>query len=584
MVCWVPFVHWIGWLLLQLFCTHYSQVYLTSYFSTAGAIRRQPADTNRPPKRAEEAAHENPTKRVRTVTDWPALFTLATRDTSIFDEHVVNVQDTDPFGQRVPTQRIYVRECYRALCPYIFELLGKKMKLVLTGSPGIGKSLFGLLLIIEFVRRVMSGLLSEVLQGINHILYEHVRLEGSEPSYYIIDIECKSIKFAIERRDIVSYINSKETLLVKDGACNEYDHKCPSVWISSPRPKSLRKYIEESNVRRLCVPPIETDEIVACFLAGCAPHNLFELQECGSEHPARVAMNEAFSQFGDDDENACVSRQIAAINRWAADLGPCVRRVFNPAIFYKKQQAALSELCDEDYRTILNIADHGDSTGDRFKVTHALLTMCVRAPFVEYVLAPASKAILKKIWNLKREEDMGRARELMGRLEGARLGLIYEPYCHEIICDESGYKATARCLVGRRPGETKEWDFGALRRCAVSAGDFGSHSPMDGEYYVPDDPTFPVVDAWTTKGMFQMTVASTHPIQSGAKLFKALRDKKVPGVIFFVVPQRLYAEFPAQELVLGDGKKPDHGSVPRNGWNELEQWVVGLGSFAAARE
>ena len=538
-----------------------------------------PADTNRPPKRAEEAPYENPTKRVRTVDHWPTLFTLAERATSIFDEHVVNVQDTDPFGQRVPSHLIYVRECYRALCPRIFDLLGKETKLVLTGSPGIGKSLFGLLLVIEFVRFKMYGLVSKALTGITHILYEHVRSEGSDPSYYIIDIERKSIEFEIERKAISPHINSKQTLLVKDGACNEYDHKCPSVWISSPRPQSLRKYTEESNVRRLCVPPIETDEIIACFLAGCAPHNLFELQECGAEHPARVAMNEAFSQIGDDDENALGSRQIAAINRWAADLGPCVRRAFNPVMFYEKQKAALSELAGEDYRAILRIAERGTSTGDRFKFTHALLTMCVRAPFAEYVLAPASKAVLKKIWDLKKAEDMKRARELMGRLEGARLGLIYEPYCHEIICDESGYKATARCLVGRSPGETKEWDFGALRRCAVSAADFGSHSPQDGEYYVPDDPTFPVVDAWTTKGMFQMTVASTHPIQSGAKLFKALRDKKVPGVIFFVVPERLYAEFPAQELVLGDGKKPDHGGGPRNGWNELEQWVIGLGSF-----
>ena len=63
-------------------------------------------DTNRPPKRAEEAAHENPTKRVRTVTDWPTLFTLATRDTSIFDERVVNVQDT---GDMIKTMQIKYR-------------------------------------------------------------------------------------------------------------------------------------------------------------------------------------------------------------------------------------------------------------------------------------------------------------------------------------------------------------------------------------------------------------------------------------------------------------------------------------------
>jgi hypothetical protein len=193
---------------------------------------------------------ENPRKRVRTFDHWPTLFTLAERATSIFDEHVVNVQDADPFGQRVPSHLIYVRECCRALCPRIFDLLGKETKLILTGSPGIGKSLFGLLLEIEFVRLKMYGQVSKAIKGITHILYEHVRSDRRIRPFILHHRHRAQVyHFEIERKAILPHINSKQTLLVKDGACNEYDHRCPSVWISSPRPQSLRKYTEESNVR-----------------------------------------------------------------------------------------------------------------------------------------------------------------------------------------------------------------------------------------------------------------------------------------------------------------------------------------------
>jgi hypothetical protein len=531
-------------------------------------------------KRAEEMTHENLAKRARVVEVWPSLFTLAVRGTSIFDETVVNVEERVPLGQNVPTERIYVRDCYRALCLSVLELLGKGNEVILTGSPGIGKSLFGLLFVIDVVRRVTTHM-TGFFQNITHIVYEHKRSEGSDRTFYIIDIEGKRIQKTFELTTVATqYTDTTSTLLVKDGACKDFDHKCPSLWISSPRPQALRKWGEEIGVCSLCVQPFEVDEMISCYRAECAPSNLFDLENCAGDHPARIARDEAYSQFEDTDEHCTVSREIAAITRWAADLGPCVRRVFNPVPSYTKQRGALSELGQRDYEMIEKIATHGAEVADTFKQSHILLAMCTASPFFTYFLAPASKMVLSRMWDLKQQRDMSRAESLMGRLEETRLGLIYEPYCHEKLCDKKGFKATARFLGGPLGscvvGEERELDFGKLQRRSVSTAEFSYHSPVEGDYCVPDDPAFPTVDAWTTQGMFQMTVASTHPIKSGAKSFKALKDKNVPNRIFFVVPVNMYDGYTAQKLVLGDGSIPSGDAGPRDGWNDLEQWVIGL--------
>lgn len=562
----------------------YSQDYLTSYFSTrdalaAVAIRRQPADTHRPMKRAEEMMDENLAKRARVVEVWPSLFTLAARGTSIFDETAVNVEERVPLGQKVPTERIYIRYCYKELCSSVLRLLERGTEVILTGSPGIGKSLFGVLFVIEVIRMRASELLSGALEEITHLVYEHRLTEHSVSTFYVIHIEGKSIK-EVDFSDVRTYVWNSLTLLVKDGACQHFDHKCPSLWISSPRPKALRKLGEEIGVCSLCVPPFEVDEMVSCYSAKCAPSNLFDLENCAGDHPARIARDEAYSQVDDTDEHCIVSREIAAITRWAADLGPCVRRVFNPIPSYIKQQGALGELGERDYEIIEKIATIGTEVADQFKQSHILVTMCTAFPFFEYFLAPASKVVLSRMWDLKQQRDMSRAESMMGRLEGARLGLIYESYCHEKLCDGKGFKATAR-LLGGPPGswgigEEREFDFGKLQRRSVSTAEFSDHSPADRDYCVPDDPAFPTVDAWTTQGMFQMTVASTHPIKSGAKSFKALKDKNVPNRIFFVVPVDMYHSYTAQKLVLGDGSIPSGDAGPRDGWNDLEQWVIGL--------
>jgi hypothetical protein len=97
-------------------------------------------------------------------------------------------------------------------------------------------------------------------------------------------------------------------------------------------------------------------------------------------------------------------------------------------------------------------------------------------------------------------------------------------------------------------------------------------------YYSPEDPTFPVVDGWTKDWVFQMTVSTTHSLKTGSRLFTALRSRGGMKGIVFVVPNRVFKKFNKfQPLVLGDGTIPKSKKGPQGGWNNLPQYVVGVG-------
>jgi len=71
----------------------------------------------------------------------------------------VQLGEDEPLGQQVPRQRIFVRECYTVIFEKIWNFYDQSQgptTVTLTGTPGIGKSLFGLLFLIELIRFLRS--------------------------------------------------------------------------------------------------------------------------------------------------------------------------------------------------------------------------------------------------------------------------------------------------------------------------------------------------------------------------------------------------------------------------------------------
>jgi hypothetical protein len=267
---------------------------------------------------------------------------------------VVELEEYKPLGQQVPRKRIFVRECYTVIFDKIWKFYKQRQRrttVTLTGTPGIGKSLFGLLFLIELIRvlrisRASCGnLFDEFGLGLNgRIVYEHISDILSDGTYYLIDTETKAITRQYEKP--ADWLADENVFLVKDGPCDSYYVACQVLWVSSPRAGSFQK-AGELGGNTLVMPPWTPDEIVACWTAGCAPANLFPMPTSDKGLLARTAGEEALSML--DETLSEDAKHEAVLRRWTADLGPVARRVFNPTDGYTELHAALgSDLFKEN--------------------------------------------------------------------------------------------------------------------------------------------------------------------------------------------------------------------------------------------
>ena len=91
------------------------------------------------------------------------------------------------------------------------------------------------------------------------------------------------------------------------------------------------------------------------------------------------------------------------------------------------------------------------------------------------------------------------------------------------------------------------------------------------KYYVPGDPSFPVIDSWNSDHMFQVTVSSSHPIKVNATKFEALRKKLSLNHIVFVVPDYMFKRYKRQPLVNANSSRDCRESA-----KHLRQFVIGI--------
>ena len=294
-------------------------------------------------------------------------------------------------------------------------------------------------------------------------------------------------------------------------------------------------------------------------------------------------MDEATEYLEDLDDNA--NRTRAILERWVADLGPIARLVFNPGKSYDLLQQDLDNARRNALHEMIRIAQTDGDHNPGFKASHRLLIMVPikeDEEYTKYSLSFASVSIGRKILENAAEEDIKAARSLIGQLQGKQQGNVFEAYAHHILglggefkmySFPSGSGNTAEPNpVTVELGVNSKW-----ARKNVSNKVVKSTSPdfARGFYYVPEDPTFPVVDSWSVDFMFQMTIANDHGIASGAKLFTKLRDcRKIQNKLVWVVPSTNKEHFRSQKYVTSRGALAKN-SVP-GGWNGLEQFVIYL--------
>jgi hypothetical protein len=206
-----------------------------------------------------------------TQTEWPALFAPDHKG----DVAVLEVGIDEPLGQLVPAMRFFVRDCYRALERRIWDAfqIGKRATICLTGTPGIGKSMFGLYFLHKLVRFLKASAASaEKLAafglGLNGmIVNEHVSnvRDATSPTFYIID----AIGDTIHTYDGAPHaIAARPSHVPREGRALRQHRRfvLRAVGILSPG-----GFLPEGRYGETLILPLwDADELVECWRRGCA--------------------------------------------------------------------------------------------------------------------------------------------------------------------------------------------------------------------------------------------------------------------------------------------------------------------------
>lgn len=198
--------------------------------------------------------------------------------------------------------------------------------------------------------------------------------------------------------------------------------------------------------------------------------------------------------------------------------------------------------------------------------THLLLKMYPEWNFKVFAVNVSSPYVCQELVKRNRQ-----SKALWERIEEGRMTAIgcalFEEAFHEFTQDKKlpKIKLRARRLTtdGTENDTTVEFTGGLL------ISDNPKPVTEAGKYYQPTSKTFPAFDAWTSEGLFQMTVADTHTINFAGSRTQASKvaveaGKKHGGKakFYFVVPSFQFA---------GGWKKLQKLTEMED---KIEQWVV----------
>jgi hypothetical protein len=174
-------------------------------------------------------------------------------------------------GENTHGSILYYRRAYARLQ---FEITGK-MCTIITGTPGIGKTLFGLALVCEASMRTDGPR--------TNVVYHSVPRDSAVESTYFIFVNDRGFKVKQRRvvqspivdEAIFQLLQDPGTLFIVDGGFQEGyigdALRCTTIQIISPDRKRLHGFEKEGQVKRFLMPLWEDEEMFACRTY-CYPH------------------------------------------------------------------------------------------------------------------------------------------------------------------------------------------------------------------------------------------------------------------------------------------------------------------------
>jgi len=197
---------------------------------------------------------------------------------------------------------------------------------------------------------------------------------------------------------------------------------------------------------------------------------------------------------------------------------------------------------------------------------HELLSIAVdnENDLRTWMVVPATKLIAKLIVKSGHEDQLKRARLLMGQQTGCCLGKSFEPYA-TLMLSSPGTHHIRRIYEEKDEGTEEEelitgdWPTQEVPNSAFLGAGLGALLPN--VMYTPQDPSFPCIDAWIATDMFQMKSGhkKTKEAKTGAPRFQQVCDLVTNKRIIYVVPK---------------GKGDPFTYVPQTVPDYAEEWVL----------
>ena len=401
------------------------------------------------------------------------------------------------FGHDIPSTKLkslYIRESYRTISSSIKSGVNKA---TITGTPGIGKSLF---LVYLFWMLVKKG--KRVL-FIHHPLNIYYNGQGSV--FQISNDNFPSdIDYSFWNDTLWCLFDAKHKTEV-DLAKIPYEF-CTIVLSTSPRRDMVNDF-KKPPVPQYFYMPVWTET---------------ELEKIAPTFSNATEWRDRFKILG-------------GIPRYVLE-----DMTLNPKTII--EDACSSCSLDECIKKI----GINSSINDKSKVIHSLIHMTSTTPFTESSVCYASQAVLNTIIEKKRTEAKRRMEELLASCEGNPLtaslcGYIFEPYVLELL--EQGGTFSCRQLVrGNTKKQPSDTTLVIPPSTKVVVDKVLPNQTLN-QLHVPRTKNYTAIDTWIPGiGAFQITVSKKHDINNGAIKDLALLGNGA-NKFYWLLPPLYYHSF-----------------------------------------
>ncbi|EGF78958.1 hypothetical protein BATDEDRAFT_90343 [Batrachochytrium dendrobatidis JAM81] len=399
------------------------------------------------------------------------------------------------FEQEIPSstlKRLFIRDSYKSIASNIKPGINKA---IITGTPGIGKSLFLIYLLWKLVKEGKRVLFiyhpsTIYYDGKGGVFYPNFLPSDNNVNFWASDLWCL---FDAKGKN-AAYLDALP-----------YE-RCSFVVSTSPR-RELTNDFKKSLPLQIFYMPLwtkpELEAIAPCFVTVIDWRHRFKIL---GGVPRRV-LEDTSSDPVELLRNAC--RQCK--------LDDCIK-----------------------------IIGLNSTITDKSQVVHSLVHMTSVDPFTESSVAFASQTALDIIVQIKGTEAKRKMEELLASCEGSPLtaalcGYIFEPYAFEML-ENGGVFESHKLVHGNEKSKPEETTL-TIPPSVKLVVDRVLLGQTPNQLYVPKTKNYAAIDAWIPGiGAFQMTVGKKHDIKGGAKKDLKMLGKKAKK-LYWLLPPLHYHSF-----------------------------------------